>query len=95
MRYYTGSKGDYYYYLEESSRKVYDDKVIEPSKDPPVETTTSSFSSSSLSSKLKSYLDELVGKLLEDNHTISERIMAHIDSMAKESEGSRYNWRMT
>lgn len=86
MGYYTDTNGEYYY-LKESSRKVYDDKIVEPVKDPSDEPSGSSYSF--LSTDLKSYLDEMVGKILADNHIIEERIMAHIDSVAKESEESR------
>ncbi|KAL5078236.1 hypothetical protein RYX36_017220, partial [Vicia faba] len=75
------------FYLEEFIEKVYDNKVVEPPRDPPMETTTSSTSSGLLLVEMKTYLDELVGKLLSDNQIIEERIMAQIDSLARDSEG--------
>ncbi|CAI8597995.1 unnamed protein product [Vicia faba] len=64
MRYYRDTDG-MYYYLEKSGRKVYDDKIVEPIKDPSNETSESSFGF--LSVDVKTYLDEMVEKILVEN----------------------------
>ncbi|CAI8612604.1 unnamed protein product [Vicia faba] len=78
MRYYRDTNGDYYY-LEEYSQKVYDDKIMDLIKDPSNDASGSF--SSLLFAYVKSYIDELVGKIF-DNQIREERIMAHIDNMA-------------
>lgn len=54
---------------------------MEPVKDPSDEASESS--SGLLSANLNSYLDELVGKILDDNQIMEERIMAHMDSVVR------------
>ncbi|KAL5057831.1 hypothetical protein RYX36_029435 [Vicia faba] len=78
MRYYRDTNVDYYY-LEEYSQKVYDDKIVDPIKDPSNDASGSF--SSLLFAYVKSCIDELVGKIF-DNQIREERIMAHIDNMA-------------
>ena len=67
---------------------IYDDKVLEPAKDLSVEAPSSSSSSTSFSYDLKSYLNELVGRIFANNMIREERIMAHIDIVTKVSEES-------
>ncbi|KAL5072979.1 hypothetical protein RYX36_011963 [Vicia faba] len=84
MRYYSETDG-VYYNLRKYGRKVYDDKILEQVKDPSYEASRSS--SSLLSVDLKTYLDELVRKILADKKI--KQIMAFIDSVSKESEDSQ------
>lgn len=81
MRYYRDTDG-VYYYLRKPCRKVYDDQIVEPMKDLSDEAGASG--TGLLSAVMKTYLDELVRKILEDNQVREERIMAHIESVAKE-----------
>ncbi|KAL5055995.1 hypothetical protein RYX36_036677 [Vicia faba] len=66
MRYYRDSDDDSYFYLEDSGKEVYDNKIVGPPVDHIV-ASSSSTPSTSLFVEFKSYVDELVGRILYDN----------------------------
>ncbi|CAI8600464.1 unnamed protein product [Vicia faba] len=82
MRYYSETDG-VYYNIGKYGRKVYDDKIVERVKDPSYEASGSSFGL--LPVDVKTYLDELVWKILADKKIREKGIMACIDSVSKES----------
>ncbi|CAI8592780.1 unnamed protein product [Vicia faba] len=86
MRYYIYIDG-VYYYLEKSGRQMYDDRIMETVKDPSNEVGASSYGL--LSTDVKTYLDKLVRKILEDNKVKEEIIMGKIEVVAKKGEESR------
>ncbi|KAL5068683.1 hypothetical protein RYX36_019570, partial [Vicia faba] len=85
MRYYRDFDDGSYFYLEDSGRKVYDNSIVDPLFDP-IATPTSS---GSFLAKLKSYLDELFGSILDENHIREDQITVRIDYISRERGGSR------
>ncbi|KAL5054383.1 hypothetical protein RYX36_035065 [Vicia faba] len=91
MRCDTYSDG-IFYYLEKSVRKVYDDKVVESRKKAIVTAIASNIRTSCsyfASVIVKVLLDDMLQKLLADNHVMEDVIIAHINVNTRDSEDNR------